>query len=129
MCSCRERLANPTCHLKSINALIPSPAAEETALTLYHEACADMTVNSVRSSENSTSIENDFSSSTLTHLMIEDTRENGLTLASPHESQDQLVHSLSTMFLVQLKKNLFLILILIRSYDNSFRLFVFMGIS
>ncbi|XP_071710411.1 U-box domain-containing protein 33-like isoform X2 [Rutidosis leptorrhynchoides] len=142
----REKPASPTSGLKSIVALYPSSAAEETASIRYHEPHADVAVNSVRSSENSTSTENDSSTSTSTQLMINDATENGLTLTSsheetalilydeahadmavnsvndfstststqlmindatrsgltltsPNESQDQLVHSISTMFL------------------------------
>ncbi|CAH1445547.1 unnamed protein product [Lactuca virosa] len=71
-------------YTRSMKALSSLPAGKETMLTLCHAIDADVEVKSIRCLENS--MKNGCSSSTSTHLMIDDTK-------------DQLVQSLSDMFL------------------------------
>lgn len=93
----RDRFVSGNSDVRSMKALSSSPAGGETMLTLCHASDADVEVKSIRCLENS--MENVCSTSTSTQLLIEDAKGSELALYSPNDSQDQLVQSLSAMFL------------------------------
>lgn len=93
----RERSGGATSHVWSMKALSSSPAGGETMLTLCHASDADMEVKSIQCFENS--MENICSTSTSNQLLIDDEKGNESNILSLPDSQDQLVRSLSAMFL------------------------------